>query len=294
MDFVVLGFGTGALAVLVGLLLAGDSPRWLARPGRDRVALEALAPIRRTAGWRVGVGGGLVLLATLLALLLGAGDGTGALVVAAGIVVVGTWWLIWGVRSAGCCLPRRTPRVTGASAGDESPSVAAVLLDGGGDAATEVQIAGSAVAEPAASEVVSVVDRRQAAPIGEGNGDAAGEAVPRSPNGSDRENGCGATSAGRRSARPRTGPSRRLRLPRVRRLAPALVGTTTVGDRAGENGHRASTPSTRAGTVPRRAARPRRPRRLTAWTRGDQPPSPVPAPPVAVEAAAGRANGGSP
>ena len=111
MDFVVLGFGLGALIVLVGLGLRDLGPwlRRVPRPGRDMLQWSEVG--RRVAWGRACRAGGLVLtlggasvcLATLLLLIAGAGDDFGMSVVVAclllALVALGGWAALFARRS---------------------------------------------------------------------------------------------------------------------------------------------------------------------------------------------------
>ena len=83
MDFVVGGVGLGALAVLLGIVLRNGGAWWTrgrrSRGGREYAA--ALDAVCRASGRRLVLGGGLLVLLTVLALVAGASDGIGAAVV---------------------------------------------------------------------------------------------------------------------------------------------------------------------------------------------------------------------
>lgn len=104
MDFVVLGFGFGALSVVVGLLARLWSP-WVQRIPHD-VEIKRFELTRRVkrgrvcraAGGVVAIAGATILVATVASLLLGAGDQTGLIVI---LVLLGleilaclawAWW----------------------------------------------------------------------------------------------------------------------------------------------------------------------------------------------------------
>ena len=100
-DFVVVGFGVGALGVLLGLL-ARDAGSWhWPRPAAGDASTASIA--RRIAAGRASRAGGRVLalggavtcLATLLALLLRLSDRAGALLVLAALVLATAGAIVW-------------------------------------------------------------------------------------------------------------------------------------------------------------------------------------------------------
>jgi hypothetical protein len=104
LDFVVLGFGLGALAVLIGLGVRDLGPL-LRRVRRD--ADLAWSEVARRVAWGracralgllAALGGAAVCSLTLLALMFGASDGTGMTLVVLTLLVValllGTWFLL--------------------------------------------------------------------------------------------------------------------------------------------------------------------------------------------------------
>jgi len=111
-DFVVVGFGLGALAVLLGFALRDVGARW--SRVRDGTVLPAGALARRVArgracragGRALAVGGGAACGATLVALLAGVGDRTGATLVLAVLLLAFAALLVWSFAYAHRYHPR--------------------------------------------------------------------------------------------------------------------------------------------------------------------------------------------
>lgn len=137
-DFVVVGFGLGALGILLGIALRdGGSWWWRPRPDRSVPGGE----VTRRVGWgracRAGgrllaLGGGAICAATLLALALGLADRTGAALVLAVVLVAFGAVLAWSALYTQRFHPRpprtriaaRTATATAVpSAGDAMPPV---------------------------------------------------------------------------------------------------------------------------------------------------------------------------
>jgi hypothetical protein len=136
-DFVVVGFGLGGLAIVLGLMLG-----WAAA-SRDRAALQAalpegaardraLARDRRGAGQALLSAGGAVLIATIGALAGGLDDQTGAFFVTTTATVATLGILVWAYlhRSRHPAPPRarRQPQAVLATAPESAPPAAAALL----------------------------------------------------------------------------------------------------------------------------------------------------------------------
>lgn len=101
-DFVVVGFGFGALSVLLGLLLRDLVPWWFRvaadRPLPETVARRRVAHRRagRAGGGSLAIAGAFLGLITLVTLLGNAGDRTGMEVVFAALTVALLALLAWG------------------------------------------------------------------------------------------------------------------------------------------------------------------------------------------------------
>lgn len=101
MDFVVVGLGLGALAILAGVILLGwVTGRWqrvaatAATPDEVRYA-RAMAGNRQSAGQALLCAGGAILLATIGALAGSLDDQTGAYLVTTTATVAAVGFLIW-------------------------------------------------------------------------------------------------------------------------------------------------------------------------------------------------------
>lgn len=136
MDFVVVGFGLGALAILLGVLMHG----WLARRW-ERIAARAVAPDDRAAalavaGWRRDAGqalstaGSALLIATVGALAGGLHDQTGALLITTTATVAALGLLLWGYlyRLRHPAPPERRSRTAAASLPPASARLALPVL----------------------------------------------------------------------------------------------------------------------------------------------------------------------
>jgi hypothetical protein len=134
-DFVVVGFGLGGLAIVLGLMLG-----WSAA-SRDRAALQAalpegaardraLARDRRGAGQALLSAGGAVLVATIGALAGGLDDQTGAFFVTTTATVATLGILVWAYfhRSRHPAPPRARRQPRSLPAADVMPGPAAALL----------------------------------------------------------------------------------------------------------------------------------------------------------------------
>ena len=157
MDFVVGGVGLGALAVLLGLALR-DGGAWWTRLRRSSAAgreyAAALDAVCRTAGRLLALGGGLLLLVTLLALLGGASDGVGAATVAVGTAAVAvalTAWLVRSTRHQIRPLAAWPTHPSPAPESDDPPSLAVASARGpaetGGTAETRPGVPSAAVGD---------------------------------------------------------------------------------------------------------------------------------------------------
>lgn len=95
MDFVVVGFGLGALGVLLGLLLREAGAWWwrvrthLWRPAADVAERVAYARACRAGGRILAMGGAVACGLTLVALLAGLSDRAGASVVVGSLTAIG-------------------------------------------------------------------------------------------------------------------------------------------------------------------------------------------------------------
>jgi hypothetical protein len=122
-DFVVVGFGLGALAILIGVLMHG----WLARRWQrsaaraatedDRAADLATAAWRRDSGQALLTSGSALLIATVGALAGGLNDRIGAFFVTTTATVAALGLLLWGFlyRARHPAPPPRRARATGPS-----------------------------------------------------------------------------------------------------------------------------------------------------------------------------------
>ncbi len=106
MDFVVVGFGLGALAVLLGLGLRDLGP-WTRRVRQGRVLTWPEIAQRvawgrrcRAGGLVVALAGGAIWLATLVALAAGAGDRTGLAMVLATVSLAAGGVFAWAIAYA--------------------------------------------------------------------------------------------------------------------------------------------------------------------------------------------------
>ena len=130
MDFVVVGFGLGALGVLLGLALRDAALwRWRVRPDRQLPATElvrrvAIGRACRAGGRVLAVGGGSACLATLLGLLLRLSDRAGAALVLALLLLVTAGAIAWSALYAHRYHPRPARvRLTARAAHARQPSV---------------------------------------------------------------------------------------------------------------------------------------------------------------------------
>ena len=133
MDFVVVGFGLGALMVLLGLGLRDLGPWfWRISPWREIAPPVLVRRVAQGRGCRAGglvltLAGGAILLTTILALAAGAGDRAGLLLVAGTITLAAGGalaWLLAYVRFAHPDLwspPRRTATPVAADASAPAP-----------------------------------------------------------------------------------------------------------------------------------------------------------------------------
>ena len=111
MDFVVVGLGLGAIALLTGVILSG----WTA----PRAASEAGATAAIDAGHLCLAAGGAIMLATIGALAGALDDRTGAFLVATTATVAALGFLLWGYLNQARILwlaPRRQVRASPAVA----------------------------------------------------------------------------------------------------------------------------------------------------------------------------------
>ena len=180
MDFVVVGLGVGALAILLGLTSREAGPRWWPL-GRDQPLVPA-EQARRLAIGRAGRAGGLVLclaggaivVVTIIALGLSLSDQAGAILVMATISVTVLAGVAWAALYVARYHPRPLPRTPGRRAAPEpwpdeaSPSLPGTIdaeFDRGGvwpgvsDAAADELEAPVAAEPPAEAEpVISELD----------------------------------------------------------------------------------------------------------------------------------------
>jgi len=147
-DFVVGGIWLGALAVLLGLALRDGGARWTRlrrspRPASREYAV-ALDAVCRAGGRLLLVGGEVLLLVTVLALVAGVGDALGAVVVAAAAAVVAAGIVAWTLRSHRAHLRPLAawPAHPGAALGEDGPPPLAVAIDRGLAATGSVPNAG--------------------------------------------------------------------------------------------------------------------------------------------------------
>ena len=128
MDFVVVGFGLGALGVLLGLLLRDVGPWW--RRARPEQALEASELIRRVAwgrgcraaGRTLALAGGALCLMPVVALIAGLSDRLGAILVLAVLALATGGVVAWSATYAHRYHPRplrRHPVGRATPSGDE-------------------------------------------------------------------------------------------------------------------------------------------------------------------------------
>ena len=118
MDFVVVGLGLGALAILGGVLLLGlVAGRWertaaSASTREDAAYGAAMAAGRRGAGQALLGAGGALILATIGALAGSLDDRTGAYLITTTATVAGLGLLVWAYlhRARNPLPPRRRPR----------------------------------------------------------------------------------------------------------------------------------------------------------------------------------------
>lgn len=126
MDFVVVGLGVGALAILLGLMSREAGSRWW--PLRRDQPLAPAEQARRLAIGRAGRAGGLVLclaggaiiIATLIALGLNLSDQAGAILVMATISVTVFAGVAWAALYVARYHPRPLPRPPGRRAASPS------------------------------------------------------------------------------------------------------------------------------------------------------------------------------
>ncbi len=112
MDFVVVGFGLGALGLLLGLLLREAGAWWwrvrtnLERPAAEVVQRIAYSRACRAGGRMLTIGGAAACGMTLLALLAGLSDRAGASVVVGSLTVIGFAIGAWAIAYAHRYHPR--------------------------------------------------------------------------------------------------------------------------------------------------------------------------------------------
>jgi hypothetical protein len=137
-DFVVVGLGVGALAILLGLTIRELGARWwslqpdvpLSSPEQARRL--AIGRVSRAGGSVLSLAGGLILLATVAAIALGLPDRTGAIVVMAVVAVAVLGSVVWGAVYARRYHPRsarraRLPRPAAEPLPDQPPSLAGTI-----------------------------------------------------------------------------------------------------------------------------------------------------------------------
>lgn len=133
MDFVVVGFGFGALGVVLGFSLRDLGP-WLRRIPRERelsgdesARRVAWGRACRAAGAAIAIAGGAVWLVAVVALLAGTSDRDGLLLVMGALALAVLGLVIWGASYVRRYHPRsprprptpRAARAASASSGDE-------------------------------------------------------------------------------------------------------------------------------------------------------------------------------
>ena len=160
MDFVVVGLGVGALAILLGLTSREAGPRWW--PLRRDQPLAPAEQARRLAIGRAGRAGGLVLclaggaivVATIIALGLNFSDQAGAILVMATISVTVFAGVAWGALYVARYHPRPLPRTPGRRTAPESrPDEVSSPLPGATDATVTPQTIWPGAASAAADEL---------------------------------------------------------------------------------------------------------------------------------------------
>lgn len=144
MDFVVVGLGVGALALLLGLTIRELGSRWWSiRPDEplsapDQARRLAIGRVSRAGGVVLGLAGGLILIATVAAIALGLPDRTGAIVVMAVVTVAVLGTVAWGAVYAHRYHPRgsrpRRPQAGREPLPDQRPSLAGTIDAAFGDA----------------------------------------------------------------------------------------------------------------------------------------------------------------
>lgn len=138
MDFVVVGLGVGALAVLLGLTIRELGSRWWSlAPGvplssPDQVRRLAIGRVSRAGGSVLSLAGVLILIATIVAIGLGLPDRTGAIVVMAVVTVAVLGTVAWGAIYAfrhhpPAARPARRPRPPAEAIPDQPPSLAGTI-----------------------------------------------------------------------------------------------------------------------------------------------------------------------
>lgn len=137
MDFVVVGLGVGALALLLGLSIRELGSRWWSiRPDEplstpDQARRLAIGRVSRAGGGVLSLAGGLILIATVAAIALGLPDRTGAIVVMAVVTIAVLGTVAWGAVYARRYHPRGSrPRRSLAAREplpDQRPSLAGTI-----------------------------------------------------------------------------------------------------------------------------------------------------------------------
>jgi hypothetical protein len=142
-DFVVVGLGVGALAVLLGLIIRDSGGRWWSIRG-DRALPPAEADRRlaigracRAGGLVLGVAGGVILAVTATALVLGFSDRVGAILVMAAVAATVLGGVAWALLYTHRHHPRPRSRMVsrrhgqGTERPEERPPSLAGTIDAG-------------------------------------------------------------------------------------------------------------------------------------------------------------------
>lgn len=207
MDFVVVGLGVGALAILLGLTSREAGSRWW--PLRRDQPVSATERARRLAIGRAGRAGGLVLclaggaivVATIIALGLSLSDQAGAILVMATISAAVLGGVAWASLYVARYHPRPLPRAPSRRPApeswpdDASPALAGTMeagpaREGGGLAPVgELSAADGEPDEPAASASLGI--EPAAEPLADDAGRPPGAAISASADAAD-----GATEPG--------------------------------------------------------------------------------------------------